>query len=295
VYEYSNMATALEGYLVERISGIPFNQYCNQNIFIPLGMNNTHWYLSEYSNSNMLANPHYYYDSQFVPIDNYGFADYPDGMLHTNVKDLANFMIAIFQSGVFNNNTILSPETLSDMFTSQIPAIEPTQGLQFYQETFNVSTGNVTLWGHSGGEYGISTEMYFDFTENMGIAVLANGENGTRHIFEELYDYGLTLSPSGAPNLGKESDTQKKIVLNDVFPNPFNSSAQISYSLPKNAFVRLRIFDLLGREIVTLVNQKQPSGNYTVKFDASKLSSGIYFCRLRVADFAVTKKIILLR
>ncbi len=192
------MAVALEGYLVELISGMSFNQYCFQNIFNPLCMNNTHWYLSEYQNLNMLANSHDYYSAQYEPIDHYGFADYPDGMLHTNVTDLANFMNAILQDGVFHNNTLLSDSNLNNMFTPQIPSINSTQGLQFYKETFDFSSGSVALWGHSCG--GVCTEMVFDRTNDMGIAVLANDENDVLTILEKLFNYGLTLSPSGIGN-----------------------------------------------------------------------------------------------
>jgi CubicO group peptidase (beta-lactamase class C family) len=274
VYEYSNMATALEGYLVERISGIPFNQYCNQNIFSPLCMNNTHWYLSEYPSLNMLANPHDYYSSQYEPIDHYGFADYPDGMLHTNVKDLANIMITILQGGIFHNDTLLSSSTLNDMFTSQIPTIDPTQGLQFYQETFNVSSGSISLWGHSGGEYGISTEMYFDQSNNMGIAVLGNGENGTSQIFEKLYDYGLTLSPSGIgnPDCNPISiiDTPKYLFLYNVYPNPAKNI--VNFKADNITTNQVNITDVTGKLLVSFVkNDKE------LTIDVSSLSNGIYF------------------
>jgi len=275
VYEYSNMATALSGYLVELISGMPFNQYCNQHIFHPLCMNNTHWYLSEYQNLNMLANPHDYYHSQYEPIDHYGFADYPDGMLHTNVRDLANFMVAILQDGGFHNDTILSSSTMSKMFTPQIPSIDPTQGLQFYKESFDVSSGSVSLWGHSGGEYGISTEMYFDHNNNTGIAVLANGENGTTEILELLYDYGLTLSPSGTGNPDCNPlfviDSSKYLFLYNVYPNP--ASNTVTFEADNLNIVRHEIIisDITGRQLMIFEKNETK-----MTLDISNLSNGIY-------------------
>ena len=199
-FEYSNMATALNGYLVELISGIPFNEYCNQNIFNILCMNDTKWFLSEYNDINTIANPHNYISGNYEPIEHYGFADYPDGMLHSTVTDLANYMIAMLQNGTLNNNTILSETSVNEMLTPQILTIEPNQGLQFD----NISFGGISLWGHNGAEQGISTSLYLDKENEMGIVVLKNRLNESNiydtPVFDILYDFGLTLATSGIGN-----------------------------------------------------------------------------------------------
>jgi len=79
------------------------------------------------------------------------------------------------------------------------------------------------------------------------------------------------------------------------YPNPFNPTTTIAYSLPKNNFVALKIYDLLGREVATLVNEEKPAGNYEVDFNAANLSSGVYFYRISAGNFVETKKMILLR
>lgn len=279
VYEYSNIATALEGYLVEVISGMPFNQYCHQNIFKPLCMHNTHWYLSEYQNLNMLANPHDYLNSQYKPIDHYGFADYPDGMLHTNVRDAANFMITMLQNGRFHNDTMLNATTLNEMFTPQIPAIDNTQGLQFYKKKFNVSSGNISLWGHSGGEKGISTEMYFDQSNNMAIAVFANGENDASQILEILHDYGIPLSPSGIgiPNCNfilniKPHDYS---FLYNVYPNPASNKLIFEADNLNSTQHDIIITDILG--CVLLQFNKIET---TLAVDITGFSNGIYIYKI---------------
>ncbi len=78
-------------------------------------------------------------------------------------------------------------------------------------------------------------------------------------------------------------------------PNPFNPETTISFKLSSLSFVTLKVFDVLGREVATLVNEEKPQGNYTVSFNASKLSSGIYFYTIRVGKFHRTKKMVLLR
>jgi len=83
--------------------------------------------------------------------------------------------------------------------------------------------------------------------------------------------------------------------LNANYPNPFNPSTILSYSIAKQGNVELRIFDVLGREVATVVNKNQKAGNYEVVFDASNLTSGIYFYRLQSGNFVDSKKMILLK
>jgi hypothetical protein len=79
------------------------------------------------------------------------------------------------------------------------------------------------------------------------------------------------------------------------YPNPFNPETQINYSIPHNSFVTLEVYDILGREITTLVNEVKSPGNYEVNFNATNLPSGIYFYRLQAGSFVETKKMILLK
>jgi hypothetical protein len=79
------------------------------------------------------------------------------------------------------------------------------------------------------------------------------------------------------------------------YPNPFNPTTTIKYSIPKASFVVVKIYDIIGEEVATLVNAQKPSGNYSVKFDASNLSSGIYFYRITSGNFMATKKLIILK
>ncbi len=79
------------------------------------------------------------------------------------------------------------------------------------------------------------------------------------------------------------------------YPNPFNPSTLIQYQLPKDGVVTLKVFDILGREIKTLVDRYKTQGTYTVPFDASKLASGIYFYQLRSGNFISTKKMLLMK
>jgi hypothetical protein len=83
--------------------------------------------------------------------------------------------------------------------------------------------------------------------------------------------------------------------LSQNYPNPFNPSTLIQYRVPAGGLVTLKVFDVLGREIRTLVNEYRSGGNYTVSFDASKFASGIYFYQLRSGNYVSTKKMLLLK
>ncbi|MBE2255962.1 MAG: T9SS type A sorting domain-containing protein [Ignavibacteria bacterium] len=83
--------------------------------------------------------------------------------------------------------------------------------------------------------------------------------------------------------------------LKQNYPNPFNPVTRISYSLPKNGFVKLKIYDITGKLVAQLVNQSQIAGNYIVDFDASNFASGTYFYKLEAENFVDTKKMILLK
>ena len=96
----------------------------------------------------------------------------------------------------------------------------------------------------------------------------------------------------------KESSTNRlptRLILSQNYPNPFNPSTTISFSLPSKSFVILKILDILGREVSTLVNEELPAGNHSWQWNATNTSSGIYFYRLQTGLFTETKKIILLR
>jgi ligand-binding sensor domain-containing protein len=79
------------------------------------------------------------------------------------------------------------------------------------------------------------------------------------------------------------------------YPNPFNPETVISYQLPASSYVSLKVYDTLGKEVSTLVNEEKQPGKYEVKFDASRLSSGMYFYKLNAGGFSQTKKMTLIK
>ena len=95
-------------------------------------------------------------------------------------------------------------------------------------------------------------------------------------------------------------DQIDNVVVNDFtleqnYPNPFNPSTQINYTLAERSNVTIKVYDVLGNEVATLVNTTQEAGAYDVNFDASQLSSGLYIYTLNAGNFTSSKKMMLLK
>ena len=233
VFNYSNMATALNGYITEIVSSMPFDDYCDEHIFEPLCMEKTAWHMADLD-SNEVARPYSYSNGNFIANPHYGFADYPDGQLRSSITDLANYMIAFLNGGSLGSNAILSPSSVSEMWTPQIPSIESKQGLNWYKELLYHSGGETLLWGHNGGELGVSTDMYVDPESNIGLCVLSNGGGTNLYICDELYDYALSLNP-----------------ISSIVPECGFTNIPELYSKDKEL---IKIIDILGRESIVKPN-----------------------------------------
>jgi len=277
-YHYSNMASALNGYLVQVSSGIPFDDYCDNNLFNPLCMENTAWHFSDF-NSNQVAIPYSYQNGNYLPYSHYGFADYPNGQLRTTILDMGNFMIAILNGGTLGSNTILNPSTVNEMLSFQIPLLDTTQGLNWYRTKLYHSGGEAMLWGHSGGEKGVNTHLFLDPSTNIGICVLTNGEGDGLYICDDLYDHVLNMNvnssivPNCFPTIGvNELDSKKEKIV--IYPNPTNGIFNINLSHNTNGHIIL--IDLIGKEVFS-----QSFNSNSVKLNIKSLKSkGTFFVKV---------------
>lgn len=107
------------------------------------------------------------------------------------------------------------------------------------------------------------------------------------------------VNAEDAGNMGvsneEELDSKERFALNQNYPNPFNPSTTISFNLPQASEVSLKVYNMLGQEVITLVNKRMSSGSQAVKFDASNLASGMYIYRLQAGTFSKTKKMMLIK
>jgi len=117
-----------------------------------------------------------------------------------------------------------------------------------------------------------------------------------RYSSDQTVDIGaLEYGSNPVVTVKSENTVIHNFALSQNYPNPFNPTTLIRFVLPSKLFVTLKVFDIMGREVAALVNEELTAGSYNKQWNASKISSGIYFYRLQSGSFTETKKLVLLR
>ncbi len=169
-----------------------------------------------------------------------------------------------------------------------------------------VVVGNFDTWTHDGSVDFHHDGWWYDFFSGDSFYV---NNSQAEFTFEPSEFHIFTDHKVFTPEQGILDDVElvnseipEKFSLSQNYPNPFNPTTTIEYSIPNvgmlnatSSNVQLIVYDVLGRKITTLVNNKQTPGIYSVKFDASNLPSGVYFYRLQAGNFVATKKMILMK
>ncbi len=201
----------------------------------------------------------------------------------------------------------------SNLFVGESPG--------FPGRVFNGKIDEVRIWNVARTQSQIQTTMNTVLTQeyysspDSGLAGYWRLDEGIGQTAEDLsfYSNTATLGTSPNPEASDPAWVQSNILIVNVedeinnksmptsfrlsqnYPNPFNPSTVISYQLPVTGIVTLKIYDVLGNEIDILVNEEKPAGEYEVEFNASALSTGIYFYRITAGSFTQTRKMVLLR
>ena len=191
----------------------------------------------------------------------------------------------------------------------------------FPGRVFNGKIDEVRIWNIARTQYQIQNTMHtilspeYYSTSDSGLVGYWQLDEGTGQNAEDLSFYsnnatlGTTINPEtndpiwvSANILIVNIDDENKDVLaptrfylSQNYPNPFNPSTKINFSLPHKSSVTIKIYDVLGNEVATLVNEEKPAGSYQVIFDASNLSSGIYFYKLTTEESSQAKKLVLIK
>jgi CubicO group peptidase (beta-lactamase class C family) len=194
-WRYSNIGFGLIGVLIEEISGKSFSDYCQEQIFLPLDMKESSWYLSDLDKSKHAVPYYYAQDDQlphsllpkaykkdtapkedFVPLCLYSFPNIADGLLRTSVYQLAHFLLAYINNGTYNNVRILKESTIKKILSSQIdqsllPKWLKIQGLSWFVTRFDDDN---LIWEHGGDDPGVSTIISFRPSDGIGTIVFTN-------------------------------------------------------------------------------------------------------------------------
>lgn len=217
------------------------------------------------------------------------------GLTNTNVTSLATipgYLIAGTSQGSVGGVYLSSDNGTNWTLSNSNPWVTSilTVGSNIFVGTFGDgiwrSTNNGNTWGQIND--GLGSGAYYVLSLGADNQYLFAGTNGS----------GIWRRPLSQVVTGTEDETNsqpKEFFLIQNYPNPFNPSTTIQFQVPNSSFVNLKVYDILGREIVTLINEEKPAGKYEVKFNATGLSSGVYFDKLQAGSFIEMKKMVLLK
>lgn len=210
--EYSNIAAALAGYIVEIRTGEKLNEYSKRHIFKPLKMHDTGWFLSEIK----LANHSKLYNRKgdvTKPVQLYGLTTYPEGGVRTSVSDLSNFFICLLNGGAYEGARILKEQSVEEMLKFQYTALKKPENIELNEINsgiFWATKRDVLRIGHAGNDPGVRTEMLSDLSKEVGVILFVNteittseGETNFRPFFsisDELWKYAQTLKAAKTTN-----------------------------------------------------------------------------------------------
>ena len=229
---------------------------------------------------------------------------FPKGSLNENIK--IEFML----NGMCENGLIDSPETeeIVEVLYLSFNVIGDTSGshnpLEYYY--FNENKEGYLKIPISNIDslmklLNYSKDLLFPFFAENG---LEPDFEGIRKVVDENYytiyfkhlseiKLGVISSPTSIKNITNSIPTEYKLDQN--YPNPFNPTTKITYQLPEKSIVTLKVYDILGKEIVELVNETREAGNHEVIFNVNNLSSGIYYYQIKAGDFIQSKKMLLIK
>jgi hypothetical protein len=165
-------------------------------------------------------------------------------------------------------------------------------------ETINVGDGSITTRDY--------VKQKFSWKDNVCVLNYQNSHSEDTQVpnlglvtkWEQTYTVQFLLSYAGDPPTAVKIPSLQIPVSFELlqnYPNPFNPVTTIEYSIPNTEYVVLTVYDILGRTIVTIVDKEQDAGRYILMFDASKLSSGMYFYTITAGNFKATKKLTLMK
>jgi CubicO group peptidase (beta-lactamase class C family) len=279
-YTYSNMGTALLGYVVECVARKPFYQVCNEEIFVPLCMNDTRWLLAELDTMT-LARPYIVEGGAFVPMPHRGAACYPFGQLRSTAPDLAKYMHVLLNEGrSLSGYQVLQAQTLRQMLTVSRATSDAVEriGLQFI--TFPLD--GYEVWGHKGALDDARSEFQFLPTERCGVILLANTYCDLTSLRNSLLATARSVPSGISDSLARMMNCQQSVMTaiahtageanvqaaqaNDVecsfAPNPASTLTSLRISLPARLAplalsvppapprsISLRAVNLLGQEL----------------------------------------------
>jgi CubicO group peptidase (beta-lactamase class C family) len=185
-YAYSNVGVALAALAAEHRMGRSFADLCSASLFGPLGLRNTGWFLRDFADQSLIAEPR---DDAGRVLPHYGYPTYPDGQLRSSAADLGRFLATVLAGGVWDRVRVLRPDTLDRMWETQHSAPQEDQ-LLFW-------TRKQGLIGHLGGDDGVLTFLYLHPHRAVGLVLLTNQQTAEARALGRTLVREVLLDSSG--------------------------------------------------------------------------------------------------
>ena len=198
---------------------------------------------------------------------------------------------------MLGNSCLYVNEHLIDSLASRLNCSYPDTPLNYCNQTRCCDTGNQSK---TFGNYGVNWSYDRTYRLNIGLYQSWQGCFGMyscNYNLQGCVINGILWGDTGYPTgiIKTSSEVPKEFSLYQNYPNPFNPSTNIKYQIAKNSNVTLKIYDILGNDVATLVNEKLSPGTYEVEWNGSNYSNCVYFYILTAGEFSETKKLILLK
>ena len=217
-------------------------------------------------------------DLTFDKFGNLWIATESAGLVVFNENGIVPVELISFTASVTRNNVTLNWSTATEA-NNQGFEIERSQMSNFKSQIFEKI-------GYVGG-YGTTTESKSYSFKDENLPAGKYSYRLKQIDFDGTFEYSQEVEV--------EVSSPNEFALYQNFPNPFNPSTKIKFVIPKSSFVNLKVFDILGSEVATLVNEERPAGEYEIEFNAGSLSSGIYLYKISSGDYSETRKLILMK
>ncbi|NOS84077.1 MAG: T9SS type A sorting domain-containing protein [Ignavibacteria bacterium] len=226
---------------------------------------------------------------------------YSAGVLYAN-NNLSNININVIprSTNIMQDNSsanisgfvylnILPP--LNNMLVGPFPFLEGSilylkKDTSFVKSVVTDENQHYSITGLAAGTYTLTVQRLGYETETRQITLGSVNQDTINFYLDTLNVIGIVNINSNIPD---------NFSLGQNYPNPFNPQTKIKFSIMQTSFAEMKIFDILGREVKTLVNENLKAGEYEVSFNAANLPSGIYFYRLNAGEFMQTKKMVLIK
>lgn len=294
-YSYSNTNYILLGMILKKATHKTISTLLSERILVPLNLNHTFLAIEDSLEGNIA---HGWLDvdgdsklddfTEFLPPNAFYSALWTAGAMFSTAEDATIFMKSLFNGRLVSSNSL---KKMMDINTTSKNGL----GLFGFK-----TPDNISMMGHDGFTLEYSAFVYYDVSSKSTFSILVNQRDLDQHSMMLIFEFIKILKDYIPTSITSEPLVPNPFLLDQNWPNPFNPSTNISFTLQKAAFVQLNVYNIRGEKIKTLVIGEKSRGKHSFvwygknDYDMS-VSSGTYIYRLKAGELTETKKMILIR